>query len=597
VTPIDWKPALLAFGLAFFLSLFLTPVARVVGRAVGWVSRPRPDRWNPHPVGKSLLGGAVMLVAFWVSLLVAAHALPGWGWKILFAGGAAFALIGFIDDRLEFRPSTKVFYQVLAALVPVLLGLRIAGLSPIVTQVLAIGWIVCVVNAVNLLDNMDGLAAGVTGIAAAFLAYHGYLNGQLPTLLAGACLAGACFGFLRYNFPPSSIYMGDAGSHFLGYTLAVLCLLSVNMTGRTVTATLLVPVLVLLVPIFDTALVAATRFAGGRPVTTGATDHSSHRLISLGLSERRTAIVTYALALLGGGLSIMAPRASLSLVAVVVLFVAIILYYFGSFLSKAPVELKEPARIEDARRNRIAIFDAFVSYKWGIIDVLADLAVVVASYIAAFLLRYEGVLSDYNASLLQKSLPILIACRLIAFRVFGLYRKVHGHFGIADVLDAGKAILASSSGFVVVLVVLYRFNDYSRAVLIMDAVMTFGLVIVLRTSLNFFQELFSRTGGLERRRTVIVGAGSVGGALVRVLRHDPEIPRRIVAFLDDDPGKIGRRLSGIPIHGMQKLSDLLRDESIDEIVITTKELGDDSLRLVQSASDGMRVTVRRAVLE
>jgi UDP-GlcNAc:undecaprenyl-phosphate GlcNAc-1-phosphate transferase len=532
-----------------------------------------------------------------VSLLVTAHALPGWGWKILFAGGAAFALIGFIDDRLEFRPSTKVFYQVLAALVPVLLGLRIAGLSPIVTQVLAIGWIVCVVNAVNLLDNMDGLAAGVTGIAAAFLAYHGYLNGQLPTLLAGACLAGACFGFLRYNFPPSSIYMGDAGSHFLGYTLAVLCLLSVNMTGRTVTATLLVPVLVLLVPIFDTALVAVTRFAGGRSVTAGATDHSSHRLISLGLSERRTAIVTYALALLGGGLSIMAPRASLSLVAVVVLFVAIVLYYFGSFLSKAPVELKEPARIEDARRNRIAIFDAFVSYKWGIIDVLADLAVVVASYIAAFLLRYEGVLSDYNASLLQKSLPILIACRLIAFRVFGLYRKVHGHFGIADVLDAGKAILASSSGFVVVLVVLYRFNDYSRAVLIMDAVMTFGLIIVLRTSLNFFQELFSRTGGLERRRTVIVGAGSVGGALVRVLRHDPEIPRRIVAFLDEDPGKIGRRLSGIPIHGMQKLSDLLRDESIDEIVITTKELGDDSRRLVQSASDGMRVTVRRAVLE
>lgn len=597
MTPIDWRLAFVAFGLSLLLSLLLTPVARVLGRAVGWVSRPRPDRWNIHPVGKSLLGGAAMLTAFWVSLLVTAHALPGWGWKILFAGGAAFALIGFIDDRLEFRPSTKIFYQVLAALVPVMLGLRIAGLSPILTQVLAIAWIVCVVNAVNLLDNMDGLAAGVTGIAAAFLAYHGYLNGQLPTLLSGACLAGACFGFLRYNFPPSSIYMGDAGSHFLGYTLAVLCLLSLNMTGRTVTATLLVPVLVLLVPIFDTALVAATRFAGGRSVTAGATDHSSHRLISLGLSERRTAILTYALALLGGGLSIMAPRASLSLVAVIVLFVAVGLYYFGTFLSKAPVELKEPARIEDARRNRVAIFDAFVSYKWGIVDVLADLAVVVASYIAAFLLRYEGVLSDYNASLLQKSLPILIACRLIAFRVFGLYRKVHGHFGIADVLDAGKAILASSSGFVVILVILYRFHDYSRAVMIMDAVITFGLIIVLRTSLNFFQELFTRTGGVGRKRTVIVGAGSVGGALVRVLRHDPEVPREIVAFLDDDPGKIGRRLSGVPIYGMHKLLALLQGDEVDEIVVTIKDMGDDARRLVQSASESTRVTVRRAFLE
>ena len=597
MTPIDWRPALLAFGLSLLLSLLLTPVARVLGRAVGWVSRPRPDRWNLQPVGKSLLGGAAMLTAFWVSLLVTAHSLPGWGWKILFAGGAAFAIIGFIDDRLEFRPSTKVFYQVLAALVPVMLGLRIAGLSPVLTQVLAILWIVCVVNAVNLLDNMDGLAAGVTGIAAVFLAYHGYLNGQLPTLLAGACLAGACFGFLRYNFPPSTVYMGDAGSHFLGYTLAVLCLLSVNMTGRTVTATLLVPVLVLLVPIFDTALVAVTRFASGRSVTAGATDHSSHRLISLGLSERHTAIVTYALALVGGGLSIMAPRASLSFVAVVVLLVAVALYYFGTFLSKAPVELKEPARIEDARRNRIAIFDAFVPFKWGILDVVADLAVVVVSYIAAFLLRYEGVISDYNAFLLQRSLPILIACRLIAFRVFGLYRKVHGHFGIADVIDAGKSILASSSAFVVILVVLYRFEDYSRAVMIMDAVITFGLVVVFRTSLDFFQELFTRSSGVERRRTVIVGAGSVGGALVRVLRHDPEIPRQIIAFVDDDPGKVGRRLSGVPIHGMQKLSALLRDEGVDEIVLTIKNLGDDSERLVQAASEDLRITVRRAFLD
>jgi UDP-GlcNAc:undecaprenyl-phosphate/decaprenyl-phosphate GlcNAc-1-phosphate transferase len=590
--------ALLALGLSFSLALLLTPLARIIGHATGWTSRPRPDRWNLHPAGKSLLGGAAMLVAFWVSLLVTAHSLPGWGWKILFAGGAAFAAIGFIDDRLEFRPSTKVFYQVLAALVPVLLGLRIPGISPVLAQVLALAWIVCVVNAVNLLDNMDGLAAGVTGIAALFLAYHGYLNGQLPTLLAGCCLAGVCFGFLRYNFPPSSIYMGDAGSHFLGYTLAVLCLLSLNMIGRTVVATLLVPVLVLLVPIFDTALVALTRFASGRSVTRGATDHSSHRLISLGLSERGTAYLTYALALLGGVLSVMAPRASLSLVAVVVLLVALGLYYFGTFLSRAPVDLRESAEIEEARKNRVAIFDAFVPYKWGILDVLADLAVVIASYTSAFLLRYEGVLTNYNASLLQKSLPILIACRLIAFRLFGLYRKVHGHFGISDVIDAGKAILASSAAFVVVLVILYRFHDYSRAVMIMDAVITFGLIITFRTSLNFFQEFFTRTGGQERRRTLILGAGPVGGALLRVLRHDPEVPREIIAFLDDDPGKIGRRLGGIPIRGpIGKLPAILQDESIDEIVITVKDLGDDSRRVVQSASEEMQVTVRRAVLE
>ena len=257
-------PVLVAVFLSFGLALILTPLARLVGWHYGWTSRPRPDRWGVTPRGKPLLGGLAMLAAFWVSLILVAHALPGLGWKILIGGGAAFALIGFIDDRLEFRPSTKVFYQVLAALIPVFLGLRVPGAPPVLTEILAVAWIIVVVNAVNLLDNMDGLAAGVTAITAAFLAYHGYSTGQLPMLLAGCCLAGACLGFLFYNFPPSSTYMGDAGSHFLGYTLAVLCLLSLDVTRRTVAATFLVPVLVLLVPIFDTALVALTRFASGR---------------------------------------------------------------------------------------------------------------------------------------------------------------------------------------------------------------------------------------------------------------------------------------------------------------------------------------------
>lgn len=589
--------AAIAFLVALGLSLALTPLARRVGRLTGWMSRPRPDRWGVTPIGKSLLGGVSMLLAFWVSLILVAYSLPGWGWKILFSGSVAFAAIGFLDDRLEFKPSTKVFYQLLAALVPVLLGLRLRGFPPVLTVVGAIVWIVIVVNAVNLLDNMDGLAAGVTAITAAFLAYHGFRNGQVPMYLAGLCLAGACVGFLRYNFPPSTIYMGDVGSHFLGYTLAVLCLLSVDVTGRTLTATFLVPVLVLLVPLFDTALVALTRFSAGRSVTRGAADHSSHRLVSLGLSERRTALLTYGLALLGGALSIAAPRTSLSLVAVLVLFVAVGLYYFGTFLSRAPIYARDAA-LESPRERRLAFFDAFVPHKWGILDVLADCAVVLGSYTCAYLLRYEGELSPYNAGLLESSLPILLGCRLVCFRMFGLYRKVHEHFGIRDVADTAKAVLTSSGIFVLILVGLYRFQDYSRAVIIIDAALTLGLVVGFRLSLNYFQDVFARQGAKSPVQTLIVGAGAVGGALARVLRHDPETPREIVAYVDDDPKKIGRRLNGVPIWGpILDFPGLVERQTIDEVVVSTPNLTPEMRSILTATCRTRRIAIRRATLE
>ena len=591
------QSAAVAFLVALGLSLALTPLARRVGRLTGWMSRPRPDRWGVTPIGKSLLGGVSMLAAFWVSLILVGHSLPGWGWKILFSGSVAFAAIGFLDDRLEFRPSTKVFYQLLAAIVPVLFGLRLRGFPPVLTVIGAIVWIVIVVNAVNLLDNMDGLAAGVSAITAIFLAYHGWRSGLVPMYLAGLCLAGACLGFLRFNFPPSTIYMGDVGSHFLGYTLAVLCLLSVDVTGRIVTATFLVPVLVLLVPLFDTALVALTRFSAGRSVTRGAPDHSSHRLVSLGLSERKTALLTYGLALLGGALSLAAPQTSLALVAVLVLFVAVGLYYFGTFLSRAPIYARDGA-LESPKERRLAFFDAFVPYKWGILDVLADTAVVLASYTCAYLLRYEGELSPYNANLLESSLPILLGCRLVSFRVFGLYRKVHEHFGIRDVIDTAKAVAFSSAAFVMILVGLYRFQDYSRAVMIIDAALTLGLVVGFRLSLNFFQDVFARQGAKSPVQTLIIGAGAVGGALARVLRYDPDSPRQIVAYVDDDPKKIGRRLNGVPIWGpLVEFPVLLEKQPIDEVVVSTPNLTPEMRAILTSTCRARQISIRRASLE
>jgi UDP-GlcNAc:undecaprenyl-phosphate GlcNAc-1-phosphate transferase len=319
--------------------------------------------------------------------------------------------------------------------------------------------------------------------------------------------------------------------------------------------------------------------------------------VSMGLSERGTALLTYVLAILGGALSIAAPRLSLGAVAVSVLFVAVGLYYFGTFLSRAPLYARD-GDLPEAPPGRLAFFDAFVPYKWATLDVLADSAVVIASYTAAYLLRYEGELTPYNTALLERSLPILLACRLISFRVFGLYRKVHEHMGFADVIETAKAIALSSGLFVFLLVGLYRFQDYSRAVLIIDAALTFGLVIGTRTSLTFFQDLFARNRAATAVKTLIVGAGEVGGAMARVLRNDRDRPHAIVAYVDDDPRKIGRRMNGIPVWGpIANLTAFLEDKAIDEVVITTSHLSAESKRAITEACGNTQIRIRRATLE
>ena len=182
--------------------------------------------------------------------------------------------------------------------------------------------------------------------------------------------------------------------------------------------------------------------------------------------------------------------------------------------------------------------------------------------------------------------------------MFGLYRKVHEHFGIRDVIDTGKAVLVSSSIFVLILVGRYRFQDYSRAVIIIDAALTLGLVVGFRLSLNFFQDVFSRQGGKSPVQTLIVGAGAVGGALARVLRHDPETPREIVAYVDDDPKKIGRRLNGVPIWGpILDFPGLVERQTIDEVVVSTPNLSPEMRTILTATCRTRKIAIRRATLE
>jgi len=228
-----------------------------------------------------------------------------WTGAGLLAGGAGMFALGCWDDRSPLPAGKKFLWQALFAAFPVAAGVRLA--LPVGPDLLAAVatwfWIVAITNAFNLLDNMDGLSAGVAGLAAALFVFTAAGNGQVFVAGALAALSGAAFGFLRHNFAPATVYMGDAGSLFLGYALATLTAATMFYAGAGGLYALAAPVLALGVPIYDTATVMAVRWRRKQPLWHGDRNHLSHRLTRLGMSVREAVLTIYLLGLIMGGLS------------------------------------------------------------------------------------------------------------------------------------------------------------------------------------------------------------------------------------------------------------------------------------------------------
>lgn len=281
---------LAAFGAAFAVTLVATPLALRLAVRFDVFDHPSVADHKAHGSPVPYLGGLAILAAFAVSMYFAIV-----GTTQLFAilaAATALSVVGFVDDRRMVGPVPKLIAQFGAAFVVWSFGTRVSlfGSWPLDLAVTLL-WIVGVTNAFNLLDNMDGLSAGVAFISAAFFWLIAAANGQYLVGTLSAVLAGACLAFLVYNFDPARIYMGDAGALFLGFILAVI---GIRLRfANTSTITWAVPVLVLGYPIFDTTLVTVCRRWHGLPVSRGGRDHSSHRLVEMGLSKRHAVLILY----------------------------------------------------------------------------------------------------------------------------------------------------------------------------------------------------------------------------------------------------------------------------------------------------------------
>lgn len=312
---------LLAMGISLILALALTPPARRLAVWLGAVDMPHDRKVHRYPT--PTLGGIAILMAVIVSLLICkvlisltsfisrpegiVEALSSYQFLGILLASTFVAILGAVDDMRRLSPWLKLAGQVMASLVLVSFGVEISSIalprgnvidltaSPILSILLTIIWMVAFTNIINLIDGLDGLAAGICLISAAAFFFYGSRVGAdfstLQAMIIAAAVGGACLGFLRYNFHPANIFMGDSGAMFLGFILGAISIQGI--LKRTAVATLFTPIIILAVPILDTGLAILRRARTGRPFHHADKEHIHHRLLYIGHSQRQAVLIIY----------------------------------------------------------------------------------------------------------------------------------------------------------------------------------------------------------------------------------------------------------------------------------------------------------------
>ena len=546
------------------------------------MAHPVVDRWHTRPV--PLLGGSAIVTAFLCG--IAAWSMEPSLTPLLVCCGLMFVL-GVADDVRAIAPGTKLVGQmVIAGIVVSMAGpISITG-WPVIDQLLAFTWIIGITNAFNLLDNMDGLAAGVAALAG--LCYLTLLlpAGGSPLTLGIAAFVGAVSGFLVYNYPPASIFMGDGGSHFLGSFLASASLLATpGMKGRLVPAAVF-PILILLVPIFDTAFVTLTRRLSGRSALVGGRDHTSHRLVALGASERVAVLSLYILATVGGLLAIALQRlrvgSAIWLVALYCLVLAVVAVVLGHVAHPE----KQSAAVDPPLLSEIA-------YRRRVLELMLDVALLTLAYYAAFRLRFQGdALSTFFPPFVR-SVPVVVGAQIAGLYAAGKYRQVWRTLTTPELGTLMKGVMFGVTASVMLVVALFRLEGLSRGVFVLDALIAFCLLVAARGATSSI-DVYLRKRRAVGKPAVIYGAGRGGALLVRELLQNREMGILPVGFIDDDVRKRNLLIEGIPVLGTtEDLGPIVTRHQISELLVAIRDLEAGQLDDLLKRSHNHGLTLRR----
>jgi UDP-GlcNAc:undecaprenyl-phosphate/decaprenyl-phosphate GlcNAc-1-phosphate transferase len=300
---------ILIFLSALFIVIVSTPFAKKMALRLGFIDHPSERRVHTSPLPR--LGGvAIYLGCIFALLLSDRFYMPQLA--SIMIGATIVSFLGIWDDYKTLKPLVKLCGQTLAGIILIYAGIKVSFLPYESLNIIAtLFWIIVITNALNLLDNMDGLSGGVATIACTFYFLISVMTGQYLVASLAAALLGACLGFLYYNFNPASIFMGDSGSLFIGFLLATIGI-KLRFPSNVAFVTWMVPVVVLGLPLFDTTLVVISRLRRGlNPLTTPGKDHVSHRLVKMGTSQREAVLILYLVCCCFGLIAMFLMHASL----------------------------------------------------------------------------------------------------------------------------------------------------------------------------------------------------------------------------------------------------------------------------------------------
>ncbi len=586
----------IVFAIAVACSVASGAVVRRLARASGAVVPPRPDRWHMSPTPTM---GGLAIVAGTMAGFAAIAARPEFlgaplDWYPVPLAALAMFVVGILDDRLQLSPLAKLVASLAigAFLVFALAGAEPDGALPSLFTLVATVWFAGICHATNLLDNMDGLAAGVGLIAAIFLAtlLAGFLGPALVVMLTA--LAGALLGFLYWNRSRARLFMGDSGSLFIGALLAAASLVPVYNAPLAFISPAVIVVLILIVPLFDTGFVLVLRRLAGRKATKGGTDHVSHRLVSLGFSDRSAVRILYLLGLCGGATAwiLLRGRGVEPMLPLVAAF-AVLLVLVGVYLARVPAYDAED--FIALQKSSFAPFLQDLAFRWHAAEVMLDLVLIAVCYYVAFRLRFEGEDLDQFLPYFTVSLPVVLGCKLAALYGSGLYQRSWATFGLRDVTVALRGVGMGSLFSILTVAYLYRLEGFSRAVFVLDALLLSIAIVATRASFRSMN-LVAATRSKRSRRVLVYGAGAFGQTLVREMRANALWNMNPVAFIDDDPMKTRRWIMGVQVRGtLEQLEGTMRRYAADEVILSSPSINGDVEDRIRETCARLERPVRR----
>jgi len=573
-----------AFFGAMAVTLLLTPLLRETARKIGMVDQPNARRINKTPIPRG--GGVSIFVAFHLVLGVLVLAMGGpisrsvsffWQGRFLLASGL-LVVIGLVDDQRGMKPVMKLSGQIAVALILYFSGVRVGGIlvafPPWLDCLVTVFWIVGAVNAFNLIDGLDGLAAGLALIAAAGMAGALLFTGRSADTLPYLVLAGACLGFLRYNFHPASVFLGDSGSMFLGLCIAVLPL--ITGSRKELVASLGMPLLAMGIPIFDTLLAiwrrsirallpqgvanAKSRVHLMRPDK----EHLHHRILRATMNQRTAAVILYSisigLVLVGLGGTLLKGRApGLFLIAFIVAIFVVVRHL-------ERVELWDTGRLLSGKHGMMR--QGFLVPLYIVCDVLALCGVwMFARWAFDMPLDRHAFLSD---------LPMFVVPVFVVLVITKTYWRVWGRAQVRDFVVLGIAVfMGTVVGFG--LVWLLSDGDLGR----MRFSVFFGtLAFIPVAGIRVWRECVRGVMQiLERRilpdnsevlRFLAYGGGTRFRNYLRELTERPGMNDRVIMeIIDDDIRLKGRIIAGYRVlGGMDAVAEWVTKYRIDGIIIT-----------------------------